>query len=332
MTLHELARLSVRILKYEFFSAGSLKLTLSSILLFVSIWILTSWTSRLVQAALGRALKARGVASEPGALGAARRLTHYAVMLVGLGIALQTIGVNLSALFAAGAVFAVGIGFAIQTLAENFVSGLLLLIEQAIVPGDVLELNGKLVTVQQMSIRSTRVLGPDDEEIIVPNSNLVKNEVKNFARAPLGIRVRAQVGVEYDSDMRYVKEVLLKAAASLQNRNQEKPPVAQLVNFSASSVDWEVSVWISDPQNRPARRAELNEVLWHALKGAGIVIAYPHLEVHLDEEELKALRESTGAASPFPAVPPSPAHVSLPAPAAKSGEASGDAKIRDHEQ
>src|SRR4030095_8726722 len=101
-------------------------------------------------------------------------------IVVGLTLALHLAGIKLGAVFAAGAVFAVGLGFAMQNIAQNFVSGVILLVERSIEPGDVIEVNTQVVRVHQMGIRATLVRTLDDEDMIVPNSILVQTTVKNY--------------------------------------------------------------------------------------------------------------------------------------------------------
>ncbi len=129
-------------------------------------------------------------------------------------VAMRTTGIRLDALFAAGAVFAVGFGFAMQNIAQNFVSGVILLFERTIKPGDVIEVGGQIVKVQQMSIRATIVRTLDEEDVIVPNSSLVQSNVKNFTLEDNIYRVRVTVGVSYSSDVPKVKAALEGCARS----------------------------------------------------------------------------------------------------------------------
>lgn len=280
MSKREVMALLHEILHVELLAVGNFKLTLAALLLFLVMSVLTYRLSSLVQRAIEKAMVARGT-DDVGSIAVARRLAHYVVLLVGFGVALQSVGFDLSALFAAGAVFAVGLGFAMQTLAENFVSGILLLLERTIVPGDVLELDGKTVRVEQMNIRTTLVRGLDDEEIIVPNSSLVKNAIKSFTHSTPHTRLRVVYPISYKADMTRVREVMMQTAQDFADRDPTRAPVLQLIEVGSSALMWEVSIWIQDPMRRPAIRATLQEVLWHALKEAGIEIPYPQLDVHI---------------------------------------------------
>jgi len=263
---------------------GDTELTLMTLITAgILVWVCW-WFSQLVQEAVRGSFSRRGV-TEEGTLHAVNRLVHYAVMAVGLGVALQTMGVNLGALFAAGAVFAVGVGFALQDVVQNFVSGLILLIERSITTHDVLELEGQVVVVESIGIRSTVVRTRDDEELIVPNGTLVQSTVKNFTLMDPKIRVRARVGVHYRSDMDQVAQVLEEAAAQVPGQTGAHDPQILLLGFGNSSVEWEVSVWTQKPWDVPVTRSALNRAIWRALKHREITIAYPQLDLHLHHED-----------------------------------------------
>jgi len=247
----------------------------------VAMIVAATWVlSRILRRWAAGGLQSRGV--DAGTQGITKRLIHYSVMAVGLAIALDNLGINLAALFAAGAVFAVGIGFAMQNIAQNFVSGLILLIERTIKPGDVLEVEGQVVKVERMGIRSTVARSRNEEEIIIPNATLVQNTVKNFTLRDSLYRVRAKVGVSYASDLRGVVEALEGAARPLDWRFKGREPLVLLSDFGSSSVDFEVSVWMSDPWTAWRRRSELMHAIWWALQDAGITIAFPQIDVHFD--------------------------------------------------
>jgi small-conductance mechanosensitive channel len=277
----------------ELFSISGTPVTTATALTFVLILVVTFWVSAILQKALSRGMRRRGVLGE-GTVAAARRLTHYAVLALGFGVGLQTVGIDLTALFAAGAFFAVAIGFAMQNITQNFVSGVILLVERTIKPEDVLEVEGRMVRVIRLGTRATVVRTLDEEELIVPNSVLVQSTVTNYTLRDPTVRLRVMVGVTYDSDMRNVRPVLEKAAAGVPWRSTERDPVVLLKAFGASSVDWEVSVWVEDPWRLAAFNSQLHETIWFALKDAGVVIAFPQLDLHLDPPVTRALAAAGG--------------------------------------
>jgi small-conductance mechanosensitive channel len=273
---------------YRLFDLAGTPITLATLVVFFVIIVATILFSRILQRAVIRTLKFRGVDQE-GTLGVATKLAHYAVMVLGLGIGLQTIGINLSALFAAGAVFAIGLGFAMQNLAQNFVSGVILLMERVIKPGDVLQVEGRFVKVVRMGIRATIARTRDEEEIIVPNSAIVQSTVTNYTLRDSLYRLRCPVGVVYGADMRLVRETLERTATNIEWRTQDKEAVVLLTEFGSSSVNFEVSVWMDDPWNQRRAKSKLNEAIWWALKEAEVTIAFPQLDVHFDPPVIASL-------------------------------------------
>ena len=290
--LQERLRLDSGLFDAPLFNLAGTPVTAATLVVFGVIIVLTFLVSRLIQKAVARALRMRKVKDE-GTIEVARRLLHYLVVAVGLGIGLQTIGINLSALFAAGAVFAIGLGFAMQNIMQNFVSGVILLTERTIKPGDVLQVDQRFVRVQNMGIRATIARTLDEEEIIIPNSAIVQGNVTNYTLKDSLYRLRCTVGVVYSADMRAVRKVLEKTARDASWRIKDKEPVILLVEFGSSSVDWEVSVWIDDPWNVRRAKSALNESIWWALKEAGITIAFPQLDVHFDEPVVQAIRRAS---------------------------------------
>jgi small-conductance mechanosensitive channel len=277
----------------ELFSIAGTPVTTATALTLFVILLVTFWISVLSQKALARWMRRRGVAAE-GTVAAARRLAHYAILALGFGVGLQTVGVDLTALFAAGAFFAVALGFAMQNITQNFVSGVILLVERTIKPDDVLEVEGRMVRVVRLGTRATVVRTLDEEELIVPNSVLVQSTVTNYTLRDPVFRLRVTVGVTYDSDMRAVRAVLEKATAELPWRSAARDPAIFLKAFGSSSVDWEASVWVEEPWRAAGYRSDLHEAIWWALKDAGIVIAFPQLDLHLDPPVTRALAAAAG--------------------------------------
>lgn len=268
----------------SFFTLGSMALT------FVAILAL-SW---LVRAGIRRALRRGSIEAAGGDLGVADRLLHYGFIVIGIALALHLAGIKLGAVFAAGAVFAVGFGFAMQNIAQNFVSGIILLIERTIKPGDVLEIGTSIVKVMKMSIRATIVRTLDDEDIIVPNSTLVQSNVKNYTLEDNLYRVKVLVGVSYDSDLKLVREVLERTTAEIPWRDPAYPPRVLLLAFTPSAVEYETSAWMHEPFNYRIAGSELREAIWWAFKRAGITIAFPQVDVHLPKLLTDGLAASLG--------------------------------------
>jgi small-conductance mechanosensitive channel len=199
------------VLDVPLFTLAGTPVTLATLVVFAAIVAATWLVSFLVGKAVTRGFRLRGVKDE-GTIEVFRRLIHYAILATGLAVGLQTVGINLAALFAAGAFLAIGLGFAMQNIMQNFVSGVILLTERSITPGDVLQIEGRFVRVQKLGIRATIAKTLDEEEIIVPNSVIVQSTVTNYTLKDSLYRLRCTVGVIYGSDMILVRDTLARAA------------------------------------------------------------------------------------------------------------------------
>lgn len=276
-------------LDFRIVEVGGTTITGASAVTFLLVILASIWVSRIVQRVFTRLL-VRGGLTQEGTLATGRRLLHYSVLVVGLAVALQSIGISLASLFAAGAVAAVAIGFALQNILQNFVSGIILLAERSITETDVLEVEGTVVRVVRMGARATVAVTRDEEEIIIPNSILVQSTVKNLTLTDQIYRIRSRVGVSYGSDMRRVEEVLRSAAESIEDRHRKREPVVFMIEFGDSSVIWDVSVWVVDPWRAALARSDLNKAVWWGLREAGITIAFPQVDVHFDPDFTGAKR------------------------------------------
>ncbi len=271
------------VLDYRLFILGDSVVRVSTLLVLLLVLVAAYVASRGIQRAIRRVFRSRGM-TDIGTIELVLRLVHYSIMALAIAVGLQTVGIELAALFAAGAIFAIAIGFAMQNIAENFVSGLILVGERSIKPGDVLEVGGQVVRVVRMGIRSTVARTRHDEDIIIPNSKLVGDSVKNFTLRDSIYRIRCRVGVAYGSDPRHVIETLERAAAQLEWRHPAHEPQAVLTEFGDSAVQFELRVWIDDPWRATALESALNQTVWYALQEGGVVIAFPQLDVHLDRD------------------------------------------------
>lgn len=270
------------------FDIGGTPVTVATLATAFIILLFTAVIASVLHRSMTRLVKARGLEHE-GNFGVVMQLVKYAIILIGFTVALQSMGINLTALFAAGALFAVAIGFAMQSITANFVSGLILLFERAVKPGDIVEVEGQVVRIRQMGIRATIARTLNEEDIVIPNSYLTQTTVKNYTFRDRLFRLRATVGVVYGSDMALVRQVLERAAGTIKWRSQTKEPVVLMTDFGDSSVNFEISVWMEDPWQLRRRKSEVNEAIWWALKDAGITIAFPQLDVHFDPPVVESL-------------------------------------------
>ena len=275
--LQDLAELFSRPL----FTLSGTEVTFLSLVIFFFVVSFSVAVSFILQRALKRSLAHR-FEKQKGTLAAILRLLHYTIIIIGFGIGLQTIGINISALFAAGAVFAIAIGFAMQNIVQNFVSGIILLVERTIKPGDILEIEGNVVKVVDMGMRTTIVRTWREEELIMPNSILAQATVKNYTMRDNEFRLGVNVGVAYESDMKKVIEVLEDTARKITWRLPEPEPRVLLQDFGDSAVIFGVYLNVDDPWKQRVYMSDLRKAIWFAFKEANITIAFHQVDIHFD--------------------------------------------------
>jgi potassium efflux system protein len=212
-----------------------------------------------------------------------KRVCRYSFLTVGILIALHVAGVKLTALFTTSGLIAVALGFALKDVAENYVAGMIIRTGESIKNGDVLDVDGMMVRVKSIGIRDTIVRTKNDSDILIPNSLFVQGKIANYTRRDSFCRVWTAVGVSYSSDLRQVREVLEGICSNFDGPSSQYSPVVLLTEFGDSSVNYKVFVWTEDPWNIRTLKSKLNEAVWWGLKDAGIEIAFPQLDVHLDK-------------------------------------------------
>ncbi|MBN2804691.1 MAG: mechanosensitive ion channel [Deltaproteobacteria bacterium] len=260
---------------------GDTNITVGRLSLAGAAIIVSLIVSLLARRSITRALAKKDIKNEQ-TVKTTCTFTHYVIMIIGTVIALKIAGIDLSTIFAAGAVLTVGLGFAMQNIAQNFVSGIILFIERSIQADDILEIDGRVVKVLKIGVRSTLALTRNMEEMIIPNSNIVQGTVVNYTMSDTNYLMGTSVGVTYSSDMKLVKEVLQKTAESMKWRVNKGVVSVLMREFGDSSVVFSIYIEITNPWFSRRLTSELNEAIWWALKENNITIAFPQLDVHFD--------------------------------------------------
>lgn len=239
--------------------------------------------ARIVASVVGRSLERVLAAREldHGMRYTTIKITRYVIMLIAVLMALGTVGVNTSAMMAGGAVLLVGIGFGLQKLAENFISGLLLLLERPVKKGDFIDVGGVLGTVEDIGLRATHVISREGVTMIVPNASLVTTLVVNHSVPTSARRIWIRVGISYDSDLDQVVRVLEQVA-------RDEPLVLEAPryevrhqNFGDSALELALLAWIPEARDELIVASKLRFAISRAFKHEKIIIPYPQREVHV---------------------------------------------------
>ena len=274
----ELAPLRARF-DESLFVVGGTTVTVASVVSFVVFVLVAIAASWLLRRSLHRLYVRRGV--DEGVRHALDRLIHYCVMAMGAFLALDNLGVSVTALAGLGAILAVGIGFGLQNITQNFVSGVILLLERPVKKGDFVQVGDVRGTVRDIRARATVVTTLDNIDIIVPNGQFITEAVTNETFGDRRVRVKIDVGVAYGSDTELVRRTLLQVAAA--NPAVLDHPAAQVmfVEFGESSLDFALQAWVADPRDGPPTASELRFAIDAAFRAAGIEIPFPQRDLHL---------------------------------------------------
>jgi small-conductance mechanosensitive channel len=285
-------------LRYPLFELSGTRVTAATLLVGIAIILATRIVARVASATILRLLEGRAV--DHGARVALAKIARYLIIVVGALIALSSIGIRLDALVAASAVLLVGVGFGLQNIALNFVSGVLLLIERPIKPGDFVALGDDSGTVVDIGLRATHVLTRDGVTIIVPNSDLVTSRVINHSVPTTSFRIWVHVGVAYGSDAALVERTLMDIARAEAGVLTTPPPEVRLQAFGPSSLEFVLLAWIDHPSHDRLIASRLRFAIDAGFRRAGLVIPVPQHDLHLRSvpPELVRPRESGGAGRP----------------------------------
>jgi potassium-dependent mechanosensitive channel len=250
-----------------------------TVLMAIAILLASRIIAAIVTRSMDRVLIARGL--DRGLRFAAEKITRYLIVLIGLFVALSTIGVNMSAVMGAGAVLLVGIGFGLQKLAENFISGLLLLLERPVHKGDFIDVGGLLGTVDDIGLRATRVISRDGVTMIVPNANLVTSMVVNHTVPTESRRIAINVGVAYGTDLDHACKVLTDLATKIKDVIPQPAPEVRHMGFGDSAINLALVCWIAHARDELLIASAIRFEIDRAFKREKIDIPFPQCAVHM---------------------------------------------------
>ncbi len=209
------------------------------------------------------------------------RLVHYAFIFAGFLLAISILGIEITKLTIMLSALGVGIGFGLQGAVNNLVSGLILLFERPIRVGDFIELGGIWSEVRRIGLRSTTVQTFDSSDVIIPNADLISNQVTNWTLSNRRRRIDIPVGVAYGSDISLVMETLMACAGGNPMLAETPGPQVLFLRFGESSLDFELRVFVSEVRNSMNVISELHQEIDRRFREAKIEIAFPQRDLHV---------------------------------------------------
>jgi len=244
---------------------------------FLLIWI-ALLIARLVESRVDRLYDVN-----PSTRELVKKLARISLVVLAFVLALNATGIDFTALAFFTGALGVGIGFGLQKVVSNFVSGVILLMDRSIKPGDVIETQGTYGWINHLGARYTSIITRDGTEYLIPNEDMITQPVINWSFSDRKVRRRIPVSVSYKTNLRRAMTIMEEVSLDIERVLKNPPPAARLIGFGDNGVDLELRIWIEDPQLGVANVAsEVMLALWDRFHEEGIEFPFPQRVVHFE--------------------------------------------------
>ena len=263
------------------FSIGEFRLSLLSILKGTFLLIALIWLASMIGDFIERRIRSN-LEIAPTLQVLLGKTIKFTLWTTAVLASLSAIGLDLTVLTVFSGAVGLGIGFGLQKVASNLVSGIIILLDRSIKPGDVIEVDGSFGWIGSLKARYVSMMTRDGVEYLIPNEFFVSEQVINWSHSNRTIRLEIKFGVSYDSNPHEVRELAAGAVGELPRVMRHPAPVCHMVAFGDSSLDFVLRFWIDDPESGVTNiKGAAFLALWDALKEAGIEIPFPHRDIAL---------------------------------------------------
>lgn len=210
------------------------------------------------------------------------KLLKFIIFTAVILLTMSSIGIDLTAFAVVGGAVGVGIGFGLQKVVSNFISGIIILLDKSVKPGDIIEIENVYGQIKSIGLRYISVLTLDGKEYIIPNEDLITKKVINWSYSNNLVRANVRVGVSYNSDVDQALNLLEKSVENIERILKNPPPKIFLQEFGDSSINLEIKFWIKDPENGIQNiTSKVNKNIWQLFKENDIEIPFPQQDLHL---------------------------------------------------
>jgi small-conductance mechanosensitive channel len=282
---------TIKILKSISLNVGSYKLTLFSVVESILVFTFVFWIATLLVEFVKKKVQLSKKINASEKVLAIKALRFLIFSISGL-YALNLIGIDITTLTVLSGAIVFGLGFGLQKIVANFISGIILLLDRSIKPGDIIAFGDSFGQVKNLEARYVSIEALDGKKILIPNEFLVTNQVENWSFGNNRICLGIPVGVSYDEDIEKIKTMMLDIADKNSEVLSDPPPRVFLRAFGESTINLELRAWIEDPSKGYARiKSDLMYAIWHAFRENNIIIPYPQRDIHIKNTKKKIFEE-----------------------------------------
>lgn len=267
-----------KFLDFNLISIGDYKIKVYTLVVILLISLTTKIILKLIKTALYRRYK--GVHFDTANTYALYQIIKYVLWVIALGFNLESVGIKVTLLIAGSAALLVGVGLGLQQTFNDIISGIILLSEKSIRINDILEIDGDVVEIQEIGLRTSRGLNRNDISIIIPNSLITTNKVINWSHQKKKTRFKIGVGVAYGSDVDLVVKILEESVLEHPDFDDTKMIEGRFINFGNSSLDFEVLFFSENVFRIEKVKSDIRKIINRKFNENKIVIPFPQMDVH----------------------------------------------------
>jgi len=257
--------------------SDKISISIFNILVVITVIFLTTIILRLALKVITRNLPE----DDKGKFNVVYGYFRWLIYIVILLITLHSVGVNVTAVFAASAALLIGVGLALQTLFQDIISGVFILIDQSVHVGDIIEIEGKVGRVEEIKLRTTRAVTIDNKVLVIPNHLYLTNSLYNWTQNGTLTRESVSVGVAYGSDVQLVKKLLLQAASTNEDVISIPEPLVIFTEFGDSALNFKLIFTLNDSFKATFAKSDIRFEIDRLFRAHNISIPFPQREVHI---------------------------------------------------
>ncbi len=268
-------------LEFELLNFSKYSIKVYTLVEIVLILVITKFLLWLIKKALFR----KESKLDTGSTYALFQMIKYIIWVIAFGFVLETTGIKVTVLIAGSAALLVGVGLGLQQTFNDIISGVILLSERSIKVDDILEIDGDIVKIQQIGLRTSKGLNRDEISIIIPNSLITTSKVINWSHQSKQTRFKINVGVAYGSDIDLVVKILMESAMEHPEINQKSLVDVRFQDFGNSSLDFQVLFFSRNIFRIEKVKSDIRKIIYKKFSENGIAIPFPQMDLHFKTDE-----------------------------------------------